>query len=544
MLLEEQVRKTLGDELFEECISFFEEMYERRSEYKIMLTRRCFSLYKVFKPILEARNITNQYGTVITDNAIDFYIDDIKRALTDPPIEGAASVLVVDDIIIYGRTINTILTRLLDQISSDAIRVICLFQSSKSCISKKYESFVLPRYGVSSLKWKECSSIFSRLIKKADIANTSYIVSAFLNQDDINVQKFIENIKERMVCTTTLELRNYNVESYVIACTTEKGLCGLTKQLHGAVRVYIYNELKRVVISPLLILEKLTQKELENVVSTITSDYCNDIPEVCIFDMDNSCQMRFETLLLSHALLKDFFMQYDIKSEDIVDYDSVEIINYNFNPNLMFLFETFDKEIIENAAGKFRYNCDGMVPVSVELEQFMFKQAMLDNKSASLNTMRRNSGFDSINEESIFSQKYLAGLMTMIDNGIAALRTHFSVEEQGVSLSYPGEQAFRIISNRFQNLLPSMLALENMTFVYNKDSYKSYRDFCKYVNKQDANLLSDEDCKLFLEYVKILEDTNQQISDIIYIDDTEQNAEDCAVITQMLNNFTEEVVKK
>lgn len=544
MLSEEQVKYILGEPLFEECLSFFEEMFERVSEYKIILTRRCFSLFKVFDPILRSKNIKNMHGTIISDNAIDFYIDKIRDVLNSPPHLGTASVIIIDDIIIYGRTVSTVLDRLFMNEPKRNIQVLCMFHNTKSLLSTEYSELVISRYGASSLEWKEYSCAFSRLIKSADIANTSYIVSARIQLESFAKHGFVSNIADHMVYITPKELQELNIESYVTVAKLTEDFCKLSTAITGFVRVYLYKELKSILISPLVILDNLSISDIKSISSRLL-DFGNDeaLNSLLLSEDEKlySYKMRLLSLLLSHLLLRDFISKSGFMI-DSNDFDYKEIVPYNFSDMLLVSFKIFDEEISKLKKNYFSYTTQGILTDFHELEDYVFQKAMEDNHSANSNSTRRQVGFRNLNGENLFSQKYAGGLMAMIDNGLAALRTHFSDEDhRGVSLAYPGEQAFRIMNDRYPDLLPAMYALENIAYVCGKESYKLYKDFCDFVHTN--GLLQDNEHEDFLKYVEILEHNNQQISDVMCIDESKQDTEVYTSIMQLLNTFKGEVFK-
>lgn len=544
MLTEEQVKYILGETLFEECLTFFEEMFERVSEYKIILTRRCFSLFKVFSPILNSKKMRNMHGIIISDNAIDFYMDKIREVLNSPPIPGTAPVMIIDDIIIYGRTVSTILNRLLVNEPKGNIQVLCMFHNTNSLLTLEYSELVLSRYGASSLEWKEYSCAFSRLIKSADVANTSYIISARIQPENLAKHDFVSTIAERMVYITPKELQELNIESYVVAAKLTETFCESSSAITGFIRVYFYKELESILISPLVILDNLSISDMKLISSRLLDLGGNDEFKRLLLSEDEtlySYKMRLLSLLLSHILLRDFLSKNDIIT-DRNDFDYEEIIQYNFSDIFLVSFELFDEKISKLTKEYFTYSTKDILTDFHELEDYVFWKAMEDNNSAASNSTQRQAGFNGFKGEYLFSQKYVGGLMTMIDNGLAALRTHFSSEDHlGVSLAYPGEQAFRIMNDKYPDLLPAMYALENIAYVCEKESYKLYKDFCDLVYTN--GLLQDNEHEDFLKYVEILECTNQQISDVMCINESKQDSEVYTSIMKLLNSFKGDIFK-
>lgn len=552
---ENQICEILGEDLFDLCFSFFEEVFNRRSSYKIILTRRCFSLFKIFEPVLKNHYVQN-YGKIITDNSINANMADIRAVLKKPPQEGAVSVLVVDDIIIYGRTINSILDGIfnstIDETEQENLKVMSVIMSTQNCLKDAYTRLVMPRKVVSSVGWKDYSYLFSKLIKASDVANTSYIVSARLPLD--TTTEFVDSCKQEMCCTTIKELRDNSVDSYVIAAELMESFRStfkLSKDVCGFVRVYIYKNIKTIVLSPLLILDDLSVTDMNNIISATIEATCDGVDDIKALLSDREpfldlYRMNMLSLLLSHIMLRAFMkakaLPFDCKTSDFSD-----IIQYNFSSLLLDDFKLFDLNVscyINSRDDLFNFTSEGIDSEYKELEDFVFDRAMADNNSVRDNQSSRQKGFNIINNKPLFIRKYVAGLMVLLDNGLAALKADFQSSNAScfASLVCPGEQALRVMSNRCDYLLPAMYALENLSQIYNLNSYKLYRDFSETVCRKGMQTKEEHDN--FLQYVTILEKNKQQIEDVLCVDYSEELLARVKKIILLLNDFEREVIKK
>lgn len=548
MQSEEQLKEILGEGLFEDCSSFYEEVFQRKSEYKIILTRRGFSLFKIFAPILKEKGIVNTYGKIITDQALDYYMDNVKEAVKNPKIPSSASVIIVDDIIIFGRTIKNIVERILSNIEekyAENLRILCItWNSANTKILKDYGKLVIPRSYSSSLGWKKQSGLFSKVIKVTDIANTSYIISFQRALQENDAAKFIEKCNNSFFCNTTSELELNHVKSYVIKAYLKKGLFSFCNSPCGFIRVYYYEELNSILISPLLILDNVSVVTFNSISNEVAERYCRNlagIKGILTSNVENlySYKLRLLTLLLSHILLCDFLKSNEIKVYDDKDFDYKEVIEYNFSKELSDDFKQFNLSVLNSTDSLFDYCADGMYLSCQEFEDYVFEKAMQDNKLAYSNSEVRQDGFNIFNGESIFSSKYISILMTLLDNGIAALKTFFE-RDKGVSYIYPGEQAFRVMSNKFGHLLPTMHSIENISFLNGFNSYEYYEQFSELVFKK--GIQTQDEHKAFVNYIKILKENGQQISDVMYIDISNQLIERQKKIKNLFNDFEKEVM--
>ncbi len=556
MMREEHAREVLGGALFDICFSFFEEVFSRKSEYKIILTRRCFSLYKIFAPILKEQGIENSNGVIITDNAIDIKMEEIRKALTNPPEEGVASVIIVDDIIIYGRTLNAILDKIFDKDSKeirDNLRIMSIVKSVQNCLNEEYSNLILARHIASSIEWKKYSYAFSKLIKSSETANTSYIVSAEMSQDSVT-EEFIRFCETDMCCTTTKELHDNSVESYVIAAELPESTLNrykLPKETCSFVRVYFYKKLGTIVFSPLLIIDALSAEAMNNITAIMANTLCGNADSLKsllsnVNEQLGLYKMRLLTLLLSHILLRDFMTAKNIQfSFDSSDFKT--IVQYNFPDLLLSDFEQFDSNIsntTDNLGNLFNYTSEDINTKDEELEDFVFDKAMSDNNSVETNKFSRQKGFNRMNGKPLFVKEHIAGLMVLIDNGLAALKAEFYSSEDNcfVSFMYPGEQALRVMSNKCEKSLPTMYALENFSNMYNLNCYELYRRFSEVL--YEGRFQTEDEKNIFLQYVDILQKNNQQISDVMCVDYTHISREDIDKSFVLLNKFEREVLKK
>lgn len=546
IMYEKLAREILGQELFDDTISFFNEIFERSSEFKIILTRRCFSLFKIFREILKS-DIGESYGHIITDNNVELYFNEIQKAIATMPKKGAAPVIIADDIVIFGRTVGNIIGSISDQIEEECakqIRAISIARNSGSFFAKKYDHLMLTRHGVSPLEWKEISNKFSRLIKATDKPNTSYVISYRTLLGDVP-REFFDFCQDRMyMLIQHKELDRLGVKPYVISASSQKGVFDFGNDLFGLIRVYIYNDIKSIQISPLIILNNMAEKKVDVILEKVADTFCNGnkaIKDLIAEKKLYKFKMRMLTLLLSHILLYDFLKKHGFDCESENKYDFDEIIPYNFSEVYLDSFKEFNKKLSQLKSPSeleyFIYDSDG-IEYSQEFDDLVFKKAMEDNASAR-NESTRNNGFNTMNGVSLFSKKFSANLMMLLDSGRAALKIILDNDEY-CSVIYSGEQAFRIMNDQFIEFLPSLHMLENMADLCNKKSYNLYRSFLQKVNSESKELLPDNQYCKFNEYIKILEDTEQQISDVMCVIFVEFDKLKEEQINKMLDAYVED----
>lgn len=229
-----------------------------------------------------------------------------------------------------------------------------------------------------------------------------------------------------------------------------------------------------------------------------------------------SVKARLAILLVSHNLLCNFLNTYkDFFDRSVGFFDSEEILDYNFIIGLDKCFESLTSQFKTNSL--FDFNCviDEIYNPTEDIELFLFQKAMLDNKAAFLGAFHRLDGFSCLKNNSVFSNSVMPQVLSFIDNGRAALKS-FYLDGKFESLLYPGEQAFRIMEDKFLKYLPCLHYLERYSKVNNLNSYDIYDDFVDYLLETvtDKNELDKETLLSLKNYIGILKETDQEISDV------------------------------
>lgn len=522
--------RIIGEELYYDCISLFQEIFERKCDYKVIMTRRCFSLFKIFSPILFQKGITNQYGEIITDKAISFHYDKIVDSLNASINGNNISTLIVDDIIIFGRTINAIIDSVLSKFGDDYLKdqltdhilVKCIMKN-KYCsqIKNEYLKMVLSQSVGSKSDWKRLSCEFSTLIKSSNIANTSYIISYTADYKDIwNLDAFRELCCNTMINMTTKELKDLNVLSYVIDANIRDDI--LSKYVSCCwLRIYFYEALNSIVISPLVILKEMDTEEISRVAGALRLGNKSCFKELLMTNdiQYYSAKLRLMILLLSHGLLCSFLNSQNFLECSLEKFDYQEILKYNFTDRFAREFNLVHKTVCDSKFNNFEFNrYNGLDIIDEdEVEEFIFRRAMMDNEVAVSEESKRLEGISSIENKSVFSFSVMPKILSLIDNGKAALKSFFdNMNKRFVTLAYPGEQAFRIMEDKFKKYLIYLHHIERYSKIHEKDAYDLYKDFVLYLKGYDS--VDKTEIELLMKYICILKDTNQHISDVYVYD--------------------------
>ena len=170
--IEEIARECCGP-FYNEIENFFKQVMESDCPYKVLVTRRSYVLYKIFKKILKCKIRGNVYNT------------HSLPLLQKNSNSNSSSIIIIDDIIISGNTIEKIVCSLKqDGWDEEHINVWCLrciIDAPRMHILKKYLSHAIfaTRYQV-----KLFSDMLTDVIMSSNIGFVSCVNSYRLKKND------------------------------------------------------------------------------------------------------------------------------------------------------------------------------------------------------------------------------------------------------------------------------------------------------------------------------------------------------------------------
>ena len=192
------VKRILGREVYFDLLAWIDDIRSYKADYTVFVVRRSFVLMQIFTDIWEqetGRKLDAFF--YITDSAILTVCDQIAEFYECNSY--FPSIMLCDDIIIHGRNINNLIDdienrlkellpdvdeRLLIYELERAIR-ISVYTCSKDgvLLEKRYESS-LRMYRKESYSFLHVlSSNISTLILNSEVANASYVYSAFFDKN-------------------------------------------------------------------------------------------------------------------------------------------------------------------------------------------------------------------------------------------------------------------------------------------------------------------------------------------------------------------------
>lgn len=155
------------------------------NEYKYILfkTRRSFVLFELFVDIFEEEY--QKFNHKSTHTFVELYSDILEKVYNDAAIGGVdfmvgyeqnkKHILIVDDILIHGRTLSKLVDDVFPELSDEELRVLVFLRNTDAqCISDKLNKSLICKhtYGVS--EWESTSNAFVVAIQQSGICYSSF----------------------------------------------------------------------------------------------------------------------------------------------------------------------------------------------------------------------------------------------------------------------------------------------------------------------------------------------------------------------------------
>lgn len=315
------LKKLVKDQLFHYSSAlsdFFNEIYDKRNLYVLIvfLTRRCSNLAEIFYRLRMEESGETLPVSLITDSALFSIVPRLARFYRQ---RGRfPSILLVDDIVIFGRSLNDLLNGLeerlcdllepmgynRDDVVQALYRAVKIRTFAKSnqplLLSGHYQANFSADRTMEAVEWRDLSNRISRLILLSGQINSSFICGAEIGTDPGNSAALQEAGFSRIETT-------YEVFSHATFCRTVSLADG--NRIIYTIRLFTSGASGETVAVPFVFFSGLPKDHL-NTVLCDTLEACqpglgnalrNGIWSGCI-----RAQAEAFTLLLSASLLREF----------------------------------------------------------------------------------------------------------------------------------------------------------------------------------------------------------------------------------------------
>lgn len=198
------VREILG-EYYEDLKAFFKKwIQDHKYEYKVFMSRRCFVLYQLFQLILieEGEDIDRNSRIIITDKGIVRYENGLKEA---------SYILLVDDVLIYGRTLNSMHDKL-KKLSPQAQIDISVYikNGGDLCIDEELLGKIWFRFEEETSDWRGFSDKLVYCIYAANMPYTAFVNSYYKKAE----QKELNAMEDRFSALKYYDVTNEFQQKY------------------------------------------------------------------------------------------------------------------------------------------------------------------------------------------------------------------------------------------------------------------------------------------------------------------------------------------
>lgn len=300
-------------EIYDEIKRFYRNIYlTKKYKYIVLTTRRSFVLYKIFEKIFKEEGQTTK-NIVFTCHS--FSLLKKEDILKD-------KLLIVDDIMINGRTVKKLFKRLNDKISIDsheelyhAIDIFAINEKATvfNYFDKKYNLIRLNI--ITESIWRLYSNCFNELVELSGIGYTSFVNTYYFEKKDLNVFKNSLNAQTQKDNFFSFDIyKKYNINSKIYFFEKKPSNNDTINDyieflysydIKPCVRLYDYKDCEfdklNSLIIPYVFLPPIKSNELENYFINIVSNL--PISELKIFDLEiignekDSIKNRIEKLM-------------------------------------------------------------------------------------------------------------------------------------------------------------------------------------------------------------------------------------------------------
>lgn len=516
----EVLQKVLG-KYYDDLYDFFLEIVTAKYEIKILIARRCLVLYQLFLQIFYADNIDLEiYGKVYSDRFILGNYEELK----------GKSVLLVDDILIHGRKVDEIYSDIkknMESFGEGSIDIwVYMMTDCKKCISDETLAKIEAKEPAVEWEWKTLSDGIVSAIYAMNMPYTSF-VGAYVSQD---VQLLYNNAKNVYV------IENSSVSQENVGCKTKILFSEQTRPKLFDILSYV--ECVRIcesngnnIVIPYVFTKALKSNSLNDFFEKFAC-LCEEFPrikdELLNQNKGNTYRLRLFNALLCHIYGLYFFANNSYKPEifgidTLVKSYGEQIAEefYKITTQQMQVFLEHDCGSMEN------YLCDD-VKENTDLEN-IYKELLgaSDNyDEIYLKCIRKHREKDEEraeeNKKRLFgiTTDYLFALATdmnarrecaknmlgSMDTGCAAA-SYAKVSESNAYASCisPGEQSFRLILEKYAEIIRKMIFMEEqnldieayLKFIKDalklkEEQYSELEEFYRdnYGNLKNSNIVS------------------------------------------------------
>lgn len=519
-----ELKTILGEDYQEISEFYYNACIIENYEYKVFLTRRSYALYRIFVAIFKKEisnfkvqgEIYNSHSVkTITTHTLSNKIDRHK-------------VLILDDIVINGRTVNEVFNELKVIFGNECsknitVKVWCVVRNSEAkCIGDISEHFGHYRY-VTPDDWKKMSNKLTEFIVASNIGYVSFVDTYYITSDYLTKieSKFSGFEKYNSQCEL---FDKTGVKSNIIYYTfSNKNLD--TYKLSTCVRLYAKGEY--ITVIPYVFLPALLKQECGMYCNSLLGKFNIKVPHILqkpgyevqlyqwtINQLSNKLFEYFCCDLLGYKLSCDdsFKMFFPCNDEDLKNYEIDEDKSKDVDECCMIFKDILKENMTCLSSNGFEFVLEKYLGRLHDLDENRAKANLCRHKGIKiqdiLETLNSINGFNA--NFDVSENQIIGAVINSWDTG----KSSYVIAEDKTSSGdviagfiRNGEQAYRIVYEQhnfqyrvFHDLFLKTYICDEKTITEiasdldEKCKTTEFNDFCKEINFDNyfSDLLSVE----------------------------------------------------
>lgn len=290
----DNMKDILGD-YYNDIKEFFYNVGVSKFDYKILITRRSYVLYKIFETIfktfpneLDGDREWKTFGTICNSHSLkqlEYISNDLEQK----------TFLIVDDIIINGRTIKNIYDAIRNlDISNDHMKIWTIACNCDAlCVDDNIESLFGHVNYVCQEEWKSLSNTLTSFIIESNVGYVSFVDSYQISEVSLNeiINSYVAiNNNAKVYENDNYALSKSDIVSKIVFLDFDEDEIAKKFNIIPCIRFYEKND--KLVAIPYVFLPTLKKEDLYEYCIAILSSLKLDIP--MFFENDEfKCDISF-----------------------------------------------------------------------------------------------------------------------------------------------------------------------------------------------------------------------------------------------------------
>lgn len=551
---------------YRELLSFIEKVYLSEEKLKILKARKFSNLYfslielvreedggRVRK--LYEKKFGNNPPIVISDRALAYYIHELREGVFD-------TVLIVDDIIIHGRTLSALYDKIEEVLpASHSINLYAYAVNKDDLIKRDY---IQKAYRVKNGTLGDCRGISDKLVDIFYMLGqpcTSYVpnIEIDLNSDAGKaIIQFLEEHKQEILKME--EDSDVLIKTVSYAWTSPESW---NNSLTNSIRFYVDNIMEKCIVVPMIAMKPLEKNEVDKYYQILSPLIMEEFTKKISNQCEEYEKIYFRAILyvLSSLWGREFFGKYNIvlseKEGELVEKEKLNFGTRILNQTALYDTENYiaqlqkiqSEEITTEEILKMCKDFKVLDEVAIKLEwenveserefvgRFLNENGILDEKAwkerqSAEECSKRLAGYPISLLMKKMKQNYgdvsrcFNALLAAIDRGKGSIVVHKFKNNQKtyfISLLHDGEQNYKYIEKKYFPFLYGLFRIEKekQSEKYCKELKKTFvEEYKKYWIEKKKDYV-DEHIKALLETNIKIDYESVLIHDGIYYSDEE-----------------------